>query len=88
MDSPIVMRGSSDEYGSWNTIWIGRRRRKPRTSAPPRVIVPSVSGDRPIAARARVDLPDPDSPTRPTTAPEGTTRLAPRTAVRPPRRDP
>ncbi len=24
--SPTVMRGLSDEYGSWNTIWISRRR--------------------------------------------------------------
>ena len=39
------------------------------------------TGARPTAARARVDLPDPDSPTRPTTWPAGTVRLTPSTAV-------
>ena len=41
------------------------------------------TGARPTAARARVDLPDPDSPTSPTTWPAGTVRLTPSTAVVP-----
>ena len=40
---------------------------------------PAVHGARPTAARARVDLPDPDSPTSPRTRPSGTVRLTPST---------
>ena len=42
----------------------------------------------PTAARASVDLPEPDSPTRPTTLPAGTLRLTRSTAVTPCRRLP
>ena len=42
---------------------------------------PQLTGASPTAARASVDLPDPDSPTRPTTSPAGTVRLTPSTAV-------
>ena len=42
---------------------------------------PLVRGASPTAARASVDLPEPDSPTRPTTSPSGIVRLTPSTAV-------
>ena len=81
---PIVMRGSSDEYGSWKIICSGRGPRARRGSGwPSSRICPLVSGVSPTAARASVDLPEPDSPTSPTTAPSGTVRLTPSTAVRP-----
>ena len=41
-------------------------------SRPPKVIVPEVTGARPSTARAMVDLPEPDSPTRPTVSPGAT----------------
>ena len=55
---------------------------------PSSTISPADSGASPTAARARVDLPEPDSPTRPTTSPSGTVRLTPSTAERPCRRLP
>ena len=79
--SPTVIRGSSEEYGSWKTICSGRGRPRVGTGAPSRRIRPPVSGARPTAARASVDLPEPDSPTSPTTVPSGTVRLTPSTAV-------
>ncbi len=71
MADPIVMRGSSEAYGSWNTICISRRRR--RRSPLPIVVssVPLNFTDPPLGTmscrtqRPTVDLPEPDSPTRP-----------------------
>jgi len=61
IDSPMLMRGSSDEYGSWNTICNCRLRDRRRTSVPASSTRPLLIGARPTAARARVDLPEPDS---------------------------
>ena len=72
---PTDIRGSSDEYGSWNTIWARRRRSRSRrlsaawTSRPPMRIAPLVSGSRRSARRASVVLPEPDSPTSPRVSP-------------------
>ena len=83
---PTVRRGLSDEYGFWKTSWsrtssAGRaRRRRAVTGRPSNVTVPPVGGTSPTAARASVDLPQPDSPTRPTMRPRSTVRLAPATA--------
>ena len=69
---PIVRRGLSDEYGFWKTSWsrtssAGRARRPSEvTGRPSKVTVPLVVSTRPTAARASVDFPQPDSPTRPT----------------------
>ena len=80
------MRGSSDEYGSWNTICTWRRcsralRPAPEIVSPSSVISPPVTGTSPTIALASVVLPDPDSPSRPTTLPAGTSRLTQSTAV-------
>ena len=83
------MRGFRDEYGSWKTICSGRRpARDFGSGCPPSRIRPPVSGVSPTAARASVDFPEPDSPTRPTIVPTGTTRSTPSTAVTPRRRPP
>ncbi len=67
IDAPTLMRGSSEEYGSWNTICSGRRPAHRRTSVPSSSTRPALRGARPTALRASVDFPEPDSPTRPTT---------------------
>ena len=64
----------------------------PVISAPSKRIDPPVTaplaGSRPIIARARVDLPEPLSPTRPTTLPRSMSKLTPSAAlmIRPARR--
>ncbi len=67
-----------------------RARRAParvlRRSEPKSATVPEVGRTRPSATRAAVDLPDPDSPTRPTVSPGRTvidTSSSARTARRP-----
>ena len=83
---PIVMRGFSDAYGSWKIICIRRRMRRssspPRrvTSVPSKMIVPAVASTSRITARAKVDLPQPDSPTRPSVSPRRTSSDTPSTA--------
>ncbi len=71
MADPIVMRGSSDAYGSWKTICISRR--SPRScsflsvvsSVPRNLTEPAVGTISCRTQRPTVDLPEPDSPTRP-----------------------
>ena len=71
--SPTRMRGLSEAYGSWNTIWM----RVVRLRAPADITgSPSIahrpSGRRQDAGRSRAracDLPQPDSPTRPSVSP-------------------
>ena len=89
---PTVRRGLSDEYGFWKTSWSrtsarGRARRDSGlTGLPSNETAPLVAGTSPTAARASVDLPQPDSPTSPTIRPASTEMLAPATArTRPPR---
>ena len=63
------MRGSSDAYGSWNTICIARRsarsarREQCAMSSPSNAIVPGVGSSSRTQRAAIVDLPQPDSPT-------------------------
>jgi hypothetical protein len=72
---PVVMRGLSDEYGSWNTMCMSRRSgRIPRRdtcvmSLPLSRIWPDVGSSSRMMHRPTVDLPLPDSPTRPSTSP-------------------
>src|SRR5438067_789715 len=86
MMSPTVILGSSEANGSWKIICIFRRIRRslaPRSfvmSWPSNVIVPPVTGSSAVIRRARVDLPQPDSPTRPSASPLRTSRLTPSTA--------
>ena len=86
---PTVMRGLSEAYGSWNTIWnrwrscaqllalAGRRDVLPVEARPS----PEVGRIRSRSSRPVVDLPQPDSPTRPSVSPrcdvEATRRTRP-----------
>ena len=70
------MRGFSDAYGSWNTICIRRRSaRSSRAPTPESTSMPSNSHrarrrlSSRITRRPVVDLPQPDSPTRPSVVP-------------------
>ncbi|MNP29103.1 hypothetical protein D3C76_1221130 [compost metagenome] len=75
MMSPMVMRGFKEASGSWKIIWISLRfsRSAPCSSLvrswPSHTTLPSVAGTRPMRARAKVDLPQPDSPTTPRVSP-------------------
>jgi len=83
---PMRWRGSSEPYGSWNTIW--KSRRAARNSAgesafrsrPSSCTRPAVGASSAITRRASVDLPEPDSPTIPKLLPACTVRLTPRSA--------
>src|SRR3954470_7075793 len=84
---PTVLRGFSDEYGSWKIICISRRR---LLSSPPlieaisrplNVIEPDVGSTRRSSRRAVVDLPQPDSPTSPSVSPRMTSKDTPSTAL-------
>ncbi len=62
--------GLSVESGFWNTIWIALLIRASRSSTgiwlislPESVTMPSVPSSMPVSTLARVDLPQPDSPT-------------------------
>ena len=72
---PTRLRGFSDEYGSWKTICISRRSGSQPPlpscvmSAPSKRIEPLVGSSRRTISRAVVDLPQPDSPTRPSVSP-------------------
>src|SRR5882724_12145384 len=57
-------------------------RLRPEIAWPFRAMPPCVGGVRPMMASARVDLPQPDSPTRPRHSPGFTSRLTPSTAFR------
>ncbi len=87
MMSPTVMRGLSEVYGSWKTIWMLRRtafRARPDslvTSSPLNRIDPSVGRSRLTSSRASVDLPQPDSPTTPRVSPRPSSRSTPSTAL-------
>ena len=83
---PMVIRGFREAYGSWKIICIRRRMRRsgapnmPTISWPSNWMLPSVTPTSRITARAKVDLPQPDSPTRPTVSPRRTSRVTPSTA--------
>ena len=85
--SPTVWRGSSEEYGSWKTIWKRRRwrlqaqiARRASRSTPSRRIEPSRGSMMRTIARPTVVLPNPDSPTSPSVSPRLIVRLTPSTA--------
>ncbi|CAM5411219.1 hypothetical protein KAURM247S_02842 [Kitasatospora aureofaciens] len=87
MMSPTVMRGFSEVYGSWNTIWMLRRT---ALSAPPdswemssplNSTWPEVARSRFISTLASVDLPQPDSPTMPRVSPFFSSKEMPSTAL-------
>ena len=81
-----VIRGLSDAYGSWKTIWMLRRSSRisvaltESISLPLNRTEPDVAGSRRSSMRPVVDLPHPDSPTRPSVSPRRTWKLTPQTA--------
>src|SRR6266508_2771362 len=86
MLSPTVARGSSDEYGSWKTICISRRRARSCAPLAASRSRPSNSSDPASASssrssiRPRVVFPQPDSPTTPSASPAYTSRSTRSTA--------
>ena len=85
--SPTVIWGLRQASGSWNTIWMRRRARRSsapfrlRRSRPSSRTDPPRTGARPIRARQRLLLPQPEAPTRPTVSPSWRLRLTPSTAL-------
>ena len=89
---PICTTGFSDDSGSWKIIAISRPRRSriwagesrsrssPSKIAAPSTVLPRV-GSSPMIASDVTDLPQPDSPTRPTVWPGRTSKLMPSTAL-------
>ena len=83
---PTVCLGFSDEYGSWNTIWMSLRSGRIwpidrcETSRPSNRIVPAVGSSRRVSSRPVVVLPQPDSPTRDSVSPLRTAKSRPSTA--------
>ena len=75
MMSSTDMRGLSAPYGSWKMICIERRfsrssaGRSRVMSSPSKMTLPAVGASSRISSRPRVDLPQPDSPTRPSVSP-------------------
>ena len=72
MMSSTFLRGFREAIGSWKIICIWVRRvlfwvweRCPLMSCPSKVILPAVGSYRRMMLRPMVDLPEPDSPTRP-----------------------
>ena len=83
---PTVLRGLSDENGSWKIICICRRngficlRFRPTSSEPSNFMEPLVGSRRRNTLRPVVDLPQPDSPTKPRVSPWNTSNETPSTA--------
>ena len=81
------IRGSSDPNGSWKMICARRRKSRSSfrdavsTSRPSNRTEPEVAGRSRRISRASVLLPEPDSPTRPSTSPRWMSRSTPSTAV-------
>ena len=79
--SRTVIRGLSDAYGSWKTIWMSRRtgriclRLKLVMSVPSKTIGPAVGSISLMIVRPSVVFPQPDSPTTPSVSPARTLRI-------------
>ena len=75
MIEPIVLRGFSDEYGSWKIICTSRLTAfsaapfRRVMSLPSKSISPAVASSRRVISRAVVLLPQPVSPTIPSVSP-------------------
>ena len=84
--SRTLRRGFSDEIGSWKIICIEVRSLRmpspfrPLSSVPSKRTDPEVGAGSWMSALPVVDLPQPDSPTRPSVSPGSTSKLMPDTA--------
>ena len=80
------MRGLSDAYGSWNTIWTRRARCSGVLPAaigrPCQRMLPASGRSSPLRQRASVLLPQPDSPTMPSVSPGASSSETSRSACR------
>src|SRR3954452_10647939 len=91
MIEPTVLRGFSDEYGSWKIICASRRNSisclglMSAISSPSNLIEPPVGSSSRSSRRPVVDLPQPDSPTRPSVSPRLMSNDTPSTARTAPR---
>src|SRR5262245_10090042 len=93
---PMVMTGLSELIGSWKTMAISvpsssriSRSSRPTSSRPMNLTLPERRtlslGSRFMIERARIVLPDPDSPTTPSVLPRASRKLTPSTALTRPR---
>ena len=88
MARAAVKRGLRLSVGSWNTIWMRLRSGSLANalaaiapmSSPSNMMTPSLLSMRRITIVEVVDLPQPDSPTRPTLSPRLMVKLMPSTA--------
>ena len=88
MARAAVKRGLRLSVGSWNTIWMRLRSGSlakdlagiAPMSSPSNMITPSLLSMSRITMVEVVDLPQPDSPTKPTLSPRATVKLMPSTA--------
>ncbi len=79
--SPTVRRGLSEPNGFWNTIWFcSCNARSAPAGLPAMLMTPVVGGSIRAQSRARVDLPQPDSPTTARVRPASSAKLTPSTA--------
>ncbi len=86
MIAATVWRGLSEANGSWKMICMSRRRLRRRSpssrvmSSPRNRISPEVGSISRMMQRPVVDLPQPDSPTRPSVSPGRMSSVTPSTA--------
>ena len=86
--SAMVISGLNEEPGSWNTKPMSARLGLKSRSLTPFISMPSTFREppdtfcRPAMARPVVDLPEPDSPTRPSTSERWMVKFAPSTALK------
>ena len=84
--APTFMRGFSDEYGSWKMICTSRRSSRSWSESMAVTLRPSNQTSPALGSISRrmhrpvVDLPQPDSPTRPRVSPAAMLKLTPSTA--------
>ena len=84
--SLTLRRGLREEIGSWKIICIRVRIRRISSperfvrSVPSKTTLPAAACSSCMTARPVVDLPQPDSPTRPRVSPSRTSKLMPETA--------
>ena len=89
---PILIRGSTEDRGSWNTIAADRRSSRIALASvrdfPLKRTVPESGCRSAIITLSRVDFPAPDPPTRPSRCPSLTCSETPSRALVPPLLDP
>ena len=86
MIAPTVMRGLSEANGSWKMICMSRQSARNAAASSAVTLRPSNQTSPAVGSISRrmqrpvVDLPEPDSPTRPSVSPGAMSKLTPSTA--------